>query len=225
MTKKIDSCTLVLFGATGNLARVKLYPGLFRLDMLGRFPAEMKILGVGRKPIDVDTWRNSIKEMLDTKFKDGYDQAAFERLGEEEISVIRGLTSMREWIWIAGNHDPAPPETLGGRVSHEFAIGKLTFRHIARRAATPGEISGHYHPKARIPVRGRRLSAPCFVTDRDKIILPAFGTYTGGLDTTDIAITGLFENGYTVHMLGNRKVHSFPQSALTRSRKKLVDRA
>lgn len=79
MTKKIDSCTLVLFGATGNLARVKLYPGLFRLDMLGRLPEKMKILGVGRKPIDVDTWRNSIKEMLDAKFKDGYDQAAFER--------------------------------------------------------------------------------------------------------------------------------------------------
>lgn len=79
MTKQIDPCTLVLFGATGNLARVKLYPGLFRLDMLGRFPEEMKILGIGRRPIDQEAWREKIKSMLDAKFKDGYDQAAFER--------------------------------------------------------------------------------------------------------------------------------------------------
>ncbi len=79
MTKQIDPCTLVLFGATGNLARVKLYPGLFRLDLLGRLPADMKILGVGRKPIDQAQWLAGIKKMLDTKVKNGYDQAIFDR--------------------------------------------------------------------------------------------------------------------------------------------------
>lgn len=79
MMKKIDPCTLVLFGATGNLARVKLYPGLFRLDLLGRLPGDMKIMGVGRRPIDQDTWRDGIKKMLDTKFKKGYDKDVFKR--------------------------------------------------------------------------------------------------------------------------------------------------
>ena len=77
--RKIDPCTLVLFGASGNLARVKLYPGLFRLDLLGRLPAEMKILAVGRQIVDLDAWRADIKSMLDTKFKKGYDTAVFER--------------------------------------------------------------------------------------------------------------------------------------------------
>ncbi len=79
MTKQIDPCSLVLFGASGNLARVKLYPGLFRLDLLGRLPAEMKIIGVGRQIVDLDAWRADIKSMLDTKFKKGYDQQVFER--------------------------------------------------------------------------------------------------------------------------------------------------
>lgn len=79
MTNKIDPCTLVLFGASGNLARVKLYPGLFRLDLLGRLPDDMKIIGVGRQIVDQDAWRADIKSMLDTKFKKGYDQKVFER--------------------------------------------------------------------------------------------------------------------------------------------------
>ena len=79
MTKQIDPCTLVLFGASGNLARVKLYPGLFRLDLLGRLPENMKIIGVGRQIVDLDAWRADIKSMLDTKFKKGYDQKVYER--------------------------------------------------------------------------------------------------------------------------------------------------
>jgi glucose-6-phosphate 1-dehydrogenase len=79
MTTKIDPCTLVLFGASGNLARVKLFPGLFRLDLIGRLPAELKILAVGRGLVDLDAWRADIKTMLDAKFKKGYDAAVFER--------------------------------------------------------------------------------------------------------------------------------------------------
>jgi glucose-6-phosphate 1-dehydrogenase len=75
----IDPCTLVLFGASGNLARVKLYPGLFRLDSIGRLPAELKILAVGRQEVTLEAWRADIKSMLDAKFKKGYDAAAFER--------------------------------------------------------------------------------------------------------------------------------------------------
>jgi glucose-6-phosphate 1-dehydrogenase len=77
--KHIDPCTLVLFGANGNLSRVKLMPGLFRLDALGRLPKDMKILSVGRGEMTQEAWRNEIKGMLDTKFKQGYDQQVFER--------------------------------------------------------------------------------------------------------------------------------------------------
>ena len=76
---KIDPCTLVLFGASGNLSRVKLMPGLFRLDSLGRLPDAMKILSVGRQEVDLTAWRADIKTMLDAKFKKGYDAQVFER--------------------------------------------------------------------------------------------------------------------------------------------------
>jgi len=78
-SSKIDPCTLVLFGASGNLSRVKLMPGLFRLDLLGRLPIEMKILSVGRQEVNLDAWRADIKSMLDAKFKKGYDAKVFER--------------------------------------------------------------------------------------------------------------------------------------------------
>lgn len=77
--KKIDPCTLVLFGASGNLSRIKLMPGLFKLDKLGRLSDEMKILSVGRSEMTREAWHAEIKGMLDAKFKDGYDQAAAEK--------------------------------------------------------------------------------------------------------------------------------------------------
>jgi len=77
--KKIDPCTLVLFGASGNLSRVKLMPGLFRLDAAGRLPDHMAILSVGRGEVSREAWQADIKAMLDTKFKNGYDKAVFER--------------------------------------------------------------------------------------------------------------------------------------------------
>ena len=76
---KIDPCTLVLFGASGNLSRVKLMPGLFRLDAAGRLPNHMAILSVGRAEVSLDAWRADIKSMLDAKFKNGYDKTVFER--------------------------------------------------------------------------------------------------------------------------------------------------
>ena len=77
MSKKIDPCTLVLFGASGNLSRIKLIPGLFRLDAAGRLADDMKILSVGRGDVALEDWRADIKGMLDAKFKNGYDQEVF----------------------------------------------------------------------------------------------------------------------------------------------------
>jgi metallophosphoesterase superfamily enzyme len=95
---------------------------------------------------------------------------------------LAGLQAGRRWIWIEGNHDPGPVD-LGGTHLAEYSLEPLVFRHIARAGAR-GEISGHYHPKAEVQTRGRRVSRPCFLHDIDRIILPAYGTYTGGLRWT-----------------------------------------
>lgn len=102
---------------------------------------------------------------------------------------ITTLQSGRRWVWIEGNHDPGPVD-LGGTHLGELPIGPLTFRHIACPGAT-GEVSGHYHPKAYVKTRGRSLGRPAFLIDTHRVILPAYGTYTGGLRTEADVLTVL----------------------------------
>lgn len=118
------------------------------------------------------------------------DAAAAGALREDDHLWIARLQAGRRWTWIEGNHDPGPVG-IGGSHLAELSLGPLTFRHIARPAPVAGEVSGHYHPKARIAARGRSISRACFVVDAVRLILPAYGTYTGGLASTDTALCGL----------------------------------
>ncbi|MCI2397953.1 ligase-associated DNA damage response endonuclease PdeM [Aliiroseovarius subalbicans] len=117
------------------------------------------------------------------------DLEASENLDDADALLLSRLMAGRRWVWIEGNHDPGPVE-FGGTHLAELHAPPLTFRHIARPGAA-GEISGHYHPKARVSLRGRRLSRPCLLHDSDRVILPAYGTYTGGLRADDAALARL----------------------------------
>ena len=81
----IENSTLVLFGARGNLSRVKLVPGLFHLDESGQLPATLKILSVGRQSISPEDWQAEIKGMLDNKFNKNYDKETFRRFIKRNI--------------------------------------------------------------------------------------------------------------------------------------------
>ncbi|MDJ0825131.1 MAG: ligase-associated DNA damage response endonuclease PdeM [Rhodobacter sp.] len=117
------------------------------------------------------------------------DRAVAEGLAEDAVLWLSRLMAGRRWIWIEGNHDPGPVD-LGGTHLGELSEPPLIFRHIAK-PGTSGEVSGHYHPKAVLHARGRQVSRPCFLYDSDRVILPAFGTYTGGLRSTNPALSGL----------------------------------
>lgn len=115
------------------------------------------------------------------------DLTAAQALPREERDRLHDLMAARRWIWIEGNHDPAPPQ-MGGVCQASLLEPPLSFRHIAQADFAPGpapdpmaEVSGHYHPKLRLPLRGQALSRPCFLLDATRLILPAYGTYTGGL--------------------------------------------
>lgn len=117
---------------------------------------------------------------------DSFDDGAAEGgLEEDDRLRLSALMAGRSWTWIAGNHDPAPL-ALGGTHRAEVRAATLTFRHIALPGAG-GEVSGHFHPKASVAGRSR----PCFLIDSAKVILPAFGCYTGGLRATDPALSAL----------------------------------
>jgi hypothetical protein len=143
-----------------------------------------------------------------------HDADAPRRLAAPEAAQLAALAAGVEWIWIAGNHDPDPPRALGGRVARELVLGPLAFRHAARPGAVAGEVSGHYHPKASVATRGRRISARCFVEDGNRLILPAFGAYAGGLDVADPAIRALMAPDFAVHLIGRDRVHRFSSRKL-----------
>jgi DNA ligase-associated metallophosphoesterase len=110
-----------------------------------------------------------------------HDSAGYERLPVDAQEMLRALTTGRRWIWITGNHDRAI-DRCGGEVMDEALVDGLVLRHEADPCETRPELSGHFHPKLRVRVRGRQVSRRCFVATPTKLILPAFGALTGGLD-------------------------------------------
>ena len=128
------------------------------------------------------------------------DLGAALALDQEDRLWINRLQAGRRWIWIEGNHDPGPVD-LGGSHLAELRHGPLTFTHIATDAAQ-GEVSGHYHPKAALPTRGRTISRPAFLVDQVRVILPAFGTYTGGLRSDAAVLNRLMQPGAQAIMTG-----------------------
>jgi hypothetical protein len=111
-----------------------------------------------------------------------HDQAGCERLPAEARALLTALTTRTRWTWITGNHDPVLADHCGGEIVEEAEVDGLLLRHEADPDETRPELSGHFHPKLRIHLRGRLVSRRCFVATDRKLILPAFGALTGGLD-------------------------------------------
>ena len=137
------------------------------------------------------------------------DLAAAQELDDDIVTWITRLQAGREWFWIEGNHDPGPAG-VGGTHIRDLMIRGLSFRHIADPAAK-GEISGHYHPKTTVKAGGRAITRRCFLHDAARIILPAYGTYTGGLRTNDQAWDDLI-TADTMAILVGETLHEFPLS-------------
>ncbi len=135
-----------------------------------------------------------------------HDRDAAHRLDDDARAMLGALVAGRHWFWIAGNHDPLPPADLAGSCVEALAVGPLEFRHEPAARPAPGEICGHLHPCATVRVRGRGLRRRCFVTDGRRMVMPAFGAYTGGLDIFEPALSGLFPGGFETWVVGREKV-------------------
>ena len=156
-----------------------------------------------------------------------HDVAGEARMAEGDRQRLSRLVAAHDWVWIAGNHDAEPPAAMGGEVMHELKIGDLVLRHDVAEAdaaaAIPvGEICGHYHPKAAVRVRGRRISGRCFATDGRRLIMPAFGAYTGGLNAREPAIDDLLSPRFHVYMIGRAGLFAFRRDQLLSDPKRAV---
>ena len=119
-----------------------------------------------------------------------HDRFGCDRLEPAARELLTSLTARLEWTWIVGNHDPGFADHCGGTIADEIELGGIILRHEAVRDEPRPEISGHFHPKLRVSLRGRRVSRRCFVASPSKIIMPAFGSLTGGLDAHHPQIMG-----------------------------------
>jgi DNA ligase-associated metallophosphoesterase len=149
---------------------------------------------------------------LGDSFHDGQGAA---RLHPKFRARLEALMRGRDWFWISGNHDPEAPADLPGETVRELAVGSLRFRHEPSREGAEGEVAGHLHPCARIVQRGRSVRRRCFAGDGARLIMPAFGAYTGSLNVLDRAYHGLFRvETLVAYMLGAGRVFAMPGSML-----------
>lgn len=117
-----------------------------------------------------------------------HDDAGEMRLAPDAAKLLKQLIALTDWIWITGNHDRNLEARWGGKSVAEIMLSGVLLRHEAVRGEASPEISGHFHPKFRQHLRGRMVARRCFVKGPRKLIMPAFGALTGGLDAQDAAI-------------------------------------
>ena len=141
-----------------------------------------------------------------------HDPFGASRLQPADRASLDNLQAGRDWIWLAGNHDPTPPDRLGGRTFAEWHLGPLVLRHEPCAAARPGEIAGHLHPVAIVMGDSGAVRRRCFVSDGNRCIMPAFGAYAGGLNFRHRAFAGLLTDGARIaHALGRDRVYAVPE--------------
>jgi uncharacterized protein len=174
--------------------------------------------GVHLPPYDTRESLNQLRAVLDEarperliflgdSFHDGEARA---RIDAEDLATLRAITSSVATVWITGNHDPSPPGDIGGSIMEEMALGPVMLRHQARTLGEgEAEISGHLHPAAAVHARGHRIRCRCFIGDGRRLIMPAFGSYTGALSVRAEPFARLFED-FEVWMIGTAAIHRFP---------------
>ena len=147
-----------------------------------------------------------------------HDAKAVNRLSTDDRDRLVRLAIGRDWIWLEGNHDlvalAGALDALPGRVVTTMDLGALRLIHEPQPGEQPGEIAGHLHPAARVAAYGRGVRRPCFVTDGQRLVMPAFGAFTGGLDVRDVAVAGLFAASPMVAALGRDRLHALAWDSL-----------
>jgi len=138
-----------------------------------------------------------------------HDGDGAERLSDGDRSSLQALQRGRDWLWVTGNHDPNPVGGIGGAFAETITVGALSFRHLPTTASVEGELCGHLHPCARVSRRGRTITRRCFAASKSRVVLPAFGAYTGGLNVRDRAFADVFGTlSFTAHLLGDGRLYA-----------------
>jgi DNA ligase-associated metallophosphoesterase len=188
-------------------ARGQMLPPYDSRATLAKLEAEIAELGPARVVLLGDSF---------------HDSRSIGRMAADDRDALERLAEGRDWVWLEGNHDRealtqadvAAVTRLPGRVVGDMALGALFLTHEPMPDAQAGEVAGHLHPCARVVAHARMVRRACFVTDGHRLILPAFGAFTGGLNVLDAAIASLFVERPMVAALGKDRVHALSWAGL-----------
>ena len=158
-----------------------------------------------RLAAEVDALCPAILVLLGDTF---HDKTSEDRLAPDDAQRLRDLAAGRTLIWVVGNHDADGPKALPGERADELTLAGLTLRHEPQPSLQSGEVAGHLHPAARVRATRGSVRRRCFVTDGERMVLPAFGAYAGGLNILDDAFAGLFARPPIAAALGTTRVHA-----------------
>jgi len=146
-----------------------------------------------------------------------HDSDGSQRLEPHAAGMLAALTRATDWVWITGNHDPGMEAKSGGTIAEELEVGGMVLRHMAKRGETRPELSGHFHPRVQVKVRQRHIRRPCAVVSQHgpgsgRMILPAFGALTGGMNAADPAIIKALQPASAVDALvpAGKRLARFP---------------
>jgi DNA ligase-associated metallophosphoesterase len=174
-------------------ARGQMLPPFDTRDTLLRLEAEVQRISP------------DVLVFLGDSFHDGEAEA---RIDSDDARRIAELARGRTLIWVVGNHDEDGPQALPGEVVDSLELDGLKLVHEPSADAAPGEVAGHLHPAAKVVAHRSGVRSRCFLTDGERLILPAFGAYAGGLNVRDAAFAPLFARRPTACALGRDKVHA-----------------
>jgi len=215
-----EACVLRCSGALWVIAHRTLIAGDLHLEKGSAFAARGQMLPpydsratLDRLEAEIDALDPACVVLLGDSF---HDARSIGRMAPADRARLDRMATGRDWIWLEGNHDiaalretvPDLDEALPGEVVETLNIGALRLIHEPQPGIQAGEVAGHLHPAARVVAHGRGVRRPCFVTDGRRVILPAFGAFTGGLDVRDPAIAALFAEKPMAAALGRDRVHA-----------------
>jgi hypothetical protein len=229
-----EVCVLRCSGALWLPAQGTLVAGDLHLEKGSAYAARGQMLPPYDSRATLDKLEAEIAELQPERVvllgDSFHDSRSVGRMAAEDRARLDRLAEGRDWIWLEGNHDRdalTPPTAaafaagdferlvaLPGRVVPELSVGSLYLTHEPETEPRPGEVAGHLHPCARVVAHARMVRRACFVTDGRRLILPAFGAFTGGLNVLDPAVAGLFGERPMVAALGRERVHALSWDSL-----------
>lgn len=224
-----EACVLRCSGAMWVPAHGALIVADLHLEKGSAFAARGQMLppydsraSLDRLEAEIEELAPSLVVLLGDSF---HDAKAVPRMAADDRMRLDRLAAGRDWLWLEGNHDREALNRdarsigrLPGRIVGDMTLGALRLTHepgaLSADDDRRGEVAGHLHPAARVAAYGRGVRRPCFVTDGGRIVLPAFGAFTGGLNVRDPAIAGLFAAPPLAAALGRDRVHALDWSVL-----------